>query len=184
MGAHCPVFLVVAVVAVVGRNHGIGRPFLHEDVIVEPVVAVEEGHKAHDLGVVRNMVGGYSGICTAAHASKSPADQVMNHGHALCGKPQSGVGKENIVIDQSGGRGLLQRKYPGFIMPPFRRSAKSGLWLLYKRFWVMRVPWASQSHQMPMVQSWIQLCGGKSHRWRRSLIPAISAPPSSIMLLM
>ena len=48
----------------------------------------------------------------------------------------------------------------------------------------MRVPCASQSHQMPIVQWWIQLRRIVTSMAACILMPAISAPPSSIMLLM
>ena len=48
----------------------------------------------------------------------------------------------------------------------------------------MRVPWASQSVQMPIVQWWMWLRRMITSMAACSLMPAISAPPSSIMLLM
>ena len=44
----------------------------------------------------------------------------------------------------------------------------------------MRVPWASQSHHIPMVQWWIWLRRMITSMGACSFIPAISAPPSSL----
>ena len=65
---------------------------------------------------------------------------------------------------------LTSTKISQLPIPPGTKGISSeGAWLSWNRFWVIRVPWASQSHQIP-----IAAC---------SLMPATSAPASSCILL-
>ena len=102
MGADLAVLLVLAVIAVMQRNERLRRPLLHEDVVVEAVVAVQDDHEPHDLGAVRDMVRGVARADAAAHAGERAADQVVDHGHALGGESQRGVGQQDVVVDQGG----------------------------------------------------------------------------------
>ena len=69
------------------------------------------------------------------------------------------------------------------IMPPFNTDANGGRWLSCSRFWLSLVPCASQSHQIPIVQWWMWLRRIVTSIAACILMPAISAPPCSIMLL-
>ena len=102
MGAHFPVLLILAIVAVVDHRKGGGGPLLHENVVVEPVVPVKDGHKAHHLCPVGDVIGGVPGAGAAAHAGQGAADQVVDHGHPFCGHPQGGLREEDIVVDEGG----------------------------------------------------------------------------------
>ena len=80
----------------------LGRPFLDKDIVVETVIAVQDGHEAHDFRAVRHMIGRIARTGAAADAGECAADQVVHHGHALGGQTQGGFGKKNIVIDECG----------------------------------------------------------------------------------
>ena len=56
IGPDLPVFDLDLLAGIIAHDKIIGRPGLDEDVVAEPVVTVEEGHEAHDLRAVRNMV--------------------------------------------------------------------------------------------------------------------------------
>ena len=58
VGAHGAVFFVKTVVVVVLHHIRLRGPFLHKDVVVEAVVPVQDGHKAHDFGAVGEMIRG------------------------------------------------------------------------------------------------------------------------------
>ena len=62
------VFGVETIVGIMGDDHIGGGPFLHENIIIEPIIAVENGHKAHDFRPVRHVVGGIAPIRSAANA--------------------------------------------------------------------------------------------------------------------
>ena len=100
MGADFAVLLVRALRAVAQGDEGLGGPLLHKDVVVEAVVAVQDGHEAHDLGAVRDVVGGVAGGGAAADAGQRAADQVVHHRHALGGQAQRRIGEQDVVVDQ------------------------------------------------------------------------------------
>ena len=100
MGARLPVFLIGAFPAVAQDGKGLGRPFLHENIIVKTIVAVQDGHEAHHLRAVRDMVGRIARSGAAAHAGERAADQVVDHGDALGRHPQGRVRQKDIVVDQ------------------------------------------------------------------------------------
>ena len=64
---------------------------LQEDVVVEPVVPMEEGHKARNLrpmgyvvwGVPRGRDGGSAVVGADSHGGKGAAHQIVHHGNAL-----------------------------------------------------------------------------------------------------
>ena len=84
---------------------------LNEDVVVNPVVAVEDGHEARHLGAVGNVVGGVAAlggtlggdhIGTGTHAGEGTGQDVVHHGHALGGPADGGLGQQDVVVDEGG----------------------------------------------------------------------------------
>ena len=48
------------------------------------------------------MVGRIPGTGAFSHTGERAADQIVNHGDALGGHPQGGVGEQNVIVDQRG----------------------------------------------------------------------------------
>ena len=47
---------VISIIGIVRGDDILCRPFLNENIVVETVITVKEGHKAHDLCTVRHMI--------------------------------------------------------------------------------------------------------------------------------
>ena len=62
------------------------------------------------------------------------------------------VGQQDVVVDQGRAMTHLHKQILGHHAYPSGSYAQEGRWLSCKRFCVMRVPCASQSHQIPIVQ--------------------------------
>ena len=76
------------------------RPFLYKNIILKTIVAVKDGHKAHDFSPMGNMIWRIAGAGTISDASQRSADQIMDHSDALCCHAQRDIGKQDVVIDQ------------------------------------------------------------------------------------
>ncbi len=82
------------------RYQGSLRVLLEEDVVIESVIAVEDRHEAHDFGPVRHVVRSVAPVCACTYGCECAADEVMDHGDALCCDTKRCVGQEDIVVDQ------------------------------------------------------------------------------------
>ena len=95
------VLLVLSFAAVAQHFYGLRRPLLYENIVIEAVISVQDGHKAHDLRAVRHMIRRITPAGAAAHHREGAADQVVHHGNTLRRNPERIVGKKNVVINQS-----------------------------------------------------------------------------------
>ena len=56
MGTHLTIFRIEYIFTVASDRNLISRPSLYENIIIEAVVSVKNGHKAHNLGAMRNVI--------------------------------------------------------------------------------------------------------------------------------
>ena len=84
------------------------RPFLHKNIIVEPVIPVEDRHEAHNFCPMRNVV---RCVALAEHAvnniistipdlGEASADQVMDHRDTFRRHTEGHIGEQDVVVDQ------------------------------------------------------------------------------------
>ena len=84
--------------------------FLYEDVVVDSVVAVQDGHEAHDFRAVRNVVRRVAlaelaldhSVAAGVDRGDGAHDEIVNQGEAFRRHPERDVGEQDVVIDQSG----------------------------------------------------------------------------------
>ena len=100
MGSHFPVLLVGAFAAVTQDGKGFLRPFLNKNIVVKAIVSMQNGHEAHHLGAVRDVIRCVAGTGSAAHTGESAADQIVHHGNALCSHPQGNVRQKDVIVNQ------------------------------------------------------------------------------------
>ena len=93
---------IEAIVGIMGDDLIAGGPFLDENIVAEPVIPMEDGHEAHNLRPVGHMVGGIPPAGSVAHAGQSAADQIVDQGDTLGGKPQTDLGEQDVVVDERG----------------------------------------------------------------------------------
>ena len=69
---------------------------------------MENGHKSHNLGAVRDVVRCVAGavdafhdaVSTGADGGKRAADQIVHQGDALGCQPERGVGEQDVIVDE------------------------------------------------------------------------------------
>ena len=81
-------------------RRGIHRVCLHEDVVVEAVVAMEDGHEARNLRAMADMVRRIAPARAAADAGERAQHEVMHQRHALRRESQGHFRHHDVVVNQ------------------------------------------------------------------------------------
>ncbi len=84
--------------------------FPYEDVVVDSVVAVQDGHEAHDFRAVRDVVRRVAlaelafdhSVAAGVDRGDGAHDEVVNEGEAFRRHPEGNVGKQNVVVYERG----------------------------------------------------------------------------------
>ena len=94
---------------------------LHEYIVVETCITVKDRHKSGNLCAVRYVIWriprGWqilsAVIYTGAYPGKGTCDQVVYKSGALCADAACAVGQKQIVVNQCGTVGNLDKNFPG-----------------------------------------------------------------------